>query len=57
MTSSPPSQINSALSLAYPLKNFTLDVSIRVTSFFRNPQAFETLKRKMVPKLIAKRGG
>jgi hypothetical protein len=32
------------------------DVSIRVTSVFRNPQALETLERKMFPKLIAKRG-
>ena len=29
------------------------DVLINVTSFFRNPEAFETLKRRVFPKLLA----
>jgi two-component system CheB/CheR fusion protein len=32
------------------------DVLINVTSFFRNPSAFETLKRKIFPTLLAGRG-
>ena len=32
------------------------DVLISVTSFFRNPEAFDTLKRKVFPKLLAQRG-
>ncbi|MDB6174196.1 MAG: two-component hybrid sensor and regulator [Chthoniobacteraceae bacterium] len=32
------------------------DVLISVTSFFRNPDAFETLKRKVFPKLLAQQG-
>lgn len=31
------------------------DVLISVTSFFRNPEAFETLKRKVFPALVAER--
>ena len=31
------------------------DVLISVTSFFRNPEAFEVLKRKVFPKLLAQR--
>ena len=32
------------------------DVLISVTSFFRNPDAFEVLKRKVFPKLLQHRG-
>jgi two-component system CheB/CheR fusion protein len=32
------------------------DVLIGVTSFFRNPEAFDTLKRIIFPKLLAQRG-
>jgi two-component system, chemotaxis family, CheB/CheR fusion protein len=32
------------------------DVLISVTSFFRNPEAFEVLKRKVFPKLLEQRG-
>jgi two-component system CheB/CheR fusion protein len=32
------------------------DVLISVTSFFRNPDAFEVLKRKVFPKLLEQRG-
>jgi two-component system CheB/CheR fusion protein len=32
------------------------DVLIGVTSFFRNPEAFETLKRKVFPRILKKRG-
>ena len=32
------------------------DVLISVTSFFRNPEAFELLKRKVFPRLLAQRG-
>ncbi len=32
------------------------DVLISVTSFFRNPEAFETLKHKIFPKLLAQHG-
>ncbi|MDB6140856.1 MAG: two-component hybrid sensor and regulator, partial [Verrucomicrobiaceae bacterium] len=31
------------------------DVLISVTSFFRNPEAFDTLKRKVFPRLLAQR--
>jgi two-component system, chemotaxis family, CheB/CheR fusion protein len=33
------------------------DMLISVTSFFRNPEAFEVLKRKVFPKLIERRRG
>ena len=33
------------------------DVLISVTSFFRNPEAFDALKRKVFPKLLAQRDG
>ncbi len=32
------------------------DVLISVTSFFRNPEAFDVLKRKVFPKFLAQRG-
>ena len=32
------------------------DVLISVTSFFRNPEAFDALKRKVFPKILAARG-
>ncbi len=32
------------------------DVLISVTSFFRNPEAFDVLKRKLYPKLLQRRG-
>ncbi len=32
------------------------DVLISVTSFFRNPEAFDALKQKVFPKLLAQRG-
>ncbi len=32
------------------------DILINVTTFFRNPAAFEALKRKVIPKLLAQRG-
>ncbi len=32
------------------------DVLISVTSFFRNPEAFEVLKRKIFPRLLQRRG-
>ncbi|MEO8047389.1 MAG: chemotaxis protein CheB [Nitrospirota bacterium] len=32
------------------------DLLIGVTSFFRNPEAFDTLKRKVFPKILAQRG-
>jgi two-component system, chemotaxis family, CheB/CheR fusion protein len=31
-------------------------VLISVTSFFRNPEAFDILRRKIFPKLLQKRG-
>ncbi len=33
------------------------DMLISVTSFFRNPAAFEVLKRKVFPKLVEQRRG
>ena len=41
---------------AQELDTLFSDVLISVTSFFRNPDAFEVLQREVLPKLLAQRG-
>ncbi len=41
---------------AKELDSLFTDVLISVTSFFRNPDAFEALQREVLPKLLAQRG-
>src|SRR6185437_1644330 len=52
----PDSYAQSLRGNAKELDSLYTDVLISVTSFFRNPEAFEVLKRKVFPKLLAQRG-